>query len=219
VDEVEQDSAGQRLTAAPGRLRRWRWPLIAWLVLLIVIATAPTVWERSLAAPYLRDPATVPSLPVALVFGARVDGNRPTAFLASRLDAAVDLFTRHRVETILVSGNDDQHGYDEPDVMRDYLVAHGVPAKQVVVDRAGFNTWDTCARAHRVFGVNQAILVTQTFHVARAVALCRANDVTGYGVGIDSLSVGVASTVDGYVREYFAADKAMWDALVAKPNP
>jgi vancomycin permeability regulator SanA len=218
VDDVERDGAGQRPSGGPGLLRRWRWPLLAWLVLLVVIATAPTVWERSLAAPYLRDPATVPNVPVALVFGAKVDGDQPTAFLAGRLDAAANLFARHKVRTILVSGNDDRHGYDEPDVMRGYLIAHGVPARQVIADHAGFDTWDTCERAHRVFGVDRAILVTQAFHVARAVALCRANGVTGYGVGIDSLSVGFGSTVYGYVREYFAADKAMWDALVAKPT-
>jgi vancomycin permeability regulator SanA len=218
VDDVTREDAGQRpLPVRRGWLRRWRWSLLAWLVLLLVIATVPTVWERSLAAPFLRDQATVPNTPVALVFGAKVDGDRPTAFLASRLDAAVSLFERHKVQTILVSGNDDGHGYDEPDVMRTYLIAHGVPARHIVADHAGFNTWDTCQRARDVYRVDRAILVTQAFHVARAVALCRANGVTGYGVGVDSLSVGFGSTVYGYIREFFAADKAMWDALMAKP--
>jgi vancomycin permeability regulator SanA len=199
------DSAGPR--------RRLRWWLLAGFALL-ALATVPTVWERSVAGPYLRAPATVPHTPVALVFGAQVVGNRPSAFLASRLDLAVRLYARHTVDTVLVSGNDDHHGYDEPAVMRAYLIAHGVPAARITVDDAGFDTWDTCARAHRVFGVDNAILVTQTFHVARAVAVCRANGVAGYGVGIDSASVGFDSTVYGYVREFFAADKAMWQVLV-----
>jgi vancomycin permeability regulator SanA len=177
------------------------------------LATVPTVWERVAAAPYLRSAAAAPDLPVALVFGALVDGNRPSTFLADRLDTAVGLYRRHAVTTILVSGNDNHHGYDEPDVMRAYLVAHGVPAARIVVDHAGYDTWDTCARARHVFGVDRAILVTQAFHVARAVALCRANGVTGYGIGISSLSVGFGSTVYGYAREYFAADKALWDVL------
>lgn len=184
----------------------------------MVVATVPTVWERVVAGPYLRDAATVPPTPVAVVFGARVVHGRPTAFLASRLDAAAGLYRRHAVTVILVSGNDDGHGYDEPDVMRSYLIAHGVPAERIVTDHAGFDTWDTCYRARHVFGLDSAILVTQTFHIRRAVALCRANGVTGYGVGIDSMSVGVASTVYGYFREYFAASKAMWDALVAHPT-
>lgn len=211
-----EDDAGQ---VRRGWLRRWRWRLVAGFALVVVVATVPTVWERRVAGPYLRDPATVADVPVGVVFGARVVGNRPTAFLASRLDAAVDLYRRHKVRVILVSGNDDGSGYDEPDVMRRYLIAHGVPAQRVVTDHAGFDTWDTCVRARRVFGVDRAILVTQTFHVARAVALCRAAGVAGYGVGIDSMSVGVNSTVYGYFREYFAAGKAMWNALVTKPAP
>lgn len=230
VNDIEHDTAGQgpltsslpkprRLPRLRGWLRLRRWRLVAGFVLLVVLATVPTVWERSVADPYLRDAATVPNVPVALVFGARIVDDRPTAFLASRLDAAVSLYARRKVEAILVSGNDNGRGYDEPDVMRDYLVAHGVPADRVIADHAGFDTWDTCVRAHSVYGINEAILVTQAFHVARAVALCRANGVDGYGVGLDSASVGINSTVYGYFREYFAASKAMWDSLVAKPAP
>lgn len=199
------------------RVLRWVRRRRSWLVggclALVALATVPTVWERVVAGPHVRSVASVPGLPVALVFGALVDGDQPSAFLASRLDAAVRLYDSHTVGTILVSGNDDHHGYDEPDVMVRYLVAHGVPAAAVMADHAGYDTWDTCVRAHRVFGLDEAILVTQTFHVWRAVAICRANGVDGYGVGVDSMSVGVSSTVYGYFREYFAADKAMWDAL------
>lgn len=197
-------------------LHRWRWRLLTGVVVVVVVATVPTIWERAVAAPHLRDERSVPDQAVALVFGALVDGDRPSAFLASRLDTAVRLYRSHRVGTILVSGNDDHHGYDEPDVMRRYLLSHGVSPVDVRVDHAGYDTWDTCHRARTVFGVRSAILVTQTFHVWRAVAVCRANGVDGYGLGVDSMSVGVTSTVYGYVREYFAADKAMWDALITQ---
>ncbi|HEX3650232.1 MAG TPA: ElyC/SanA/YdcF family protein [Pseudonocardiaceae bacterium] len=202
--------------AATGRLRlsRHRWRRLAGCAaLVLLLAAAPTVWERLVAAPHLRDPATVPVTPVALVFGARVDDDAPTAFLASRLDQAVRLLAAGKVRTILVSGNNDGHGYDEPDAMRAYLLAHGVPADRITVDEAGFTTWDTCVRARTVFGVRTATLVTQTFHVWRAVTLCRAAGVTGYGVGVDSASVGLGSTGYGYFREFFAADKALWTVL------
>ena len=203
------------LAASWTAARRRKWWLVGGFVVLLVLAAVPSVWVRVVAAPYLRSLATVPAEPTAVVFGAQVDGERPSAFLASRLDAAVILYTHHKVGNVLVSGNDDGHGYDEPDVMRSYLVAHGVPGDRITVDRAGFDTWDTCQRARQVFRVDRAILVTQTFHVARAVALCRANGVGGYGVGIDSMQVGVTSTVYGYFREYFAAVKAMWVVAVA----
>lgn len=197
-------------------LRRLRWPLAVFL-LLAVLSAVPTVWERSVAGPHVRTAGDVPHVPVAIVLGALEVNGRPSAFLASRLAVAVGLYQRHQVDVLLVSGADDHHGYDEPDVMRDYLVARGVPAGRVVVDRGGTNTWDSCVRARRVFGVDQAILVTQAFHVARATTLCRANGVDGYGVGIDSADIGLQATVYGYFREYFAADKAMWDALVSHP--
>ncbi|HYS38174.1 MAG TPA: ElyC/SanA/YdcF family protein [Pseudonocardiaceae bacterium] len=200
------------MTTQTRKASRRRWWLLASFVLL-VLATVPTVWERVVAAPYLRTPATVPNTPVALVFGAQVVGDRPSAFLASRLDLAVRLYAGHKVRTVLVSGNNDHHGYDEPGVMRAYLIAHGVPASAIVVDDAGFDTWATCVRARRVFGVDRAILVTQAFHISRAVAVCRANGVDGYGVGIDSADVGLGSTVYGYFREFFAAGKAMWQAF------
>ncbi len=186
-------------------------------LLLVVLATVPTIWERAVARPYLRGAADVPAAPVAVVFGALLDGDRPSYFLATRLDLAANLLARGKVSFILVSGNDNGRGYDEPGAMLRYLVGHGVPARRVLSDHAGFDTWDTCARAHDVFGVDRAILVTQTFHVARAVTLCRANGVDGWGVGIDSRWTGFTSTCYGYFREYFAADKAMWDALVARP--
>jgi vancomycin permeability regulator SanA len=220
MDEAKPSDASDGADQPPRRRRwRWRWRILAGLVLLILLATIPTVWERSVARPYLRDAQTVPNTPVALVFGARAVDGRPSDFLADRLDLAINLYTSHKIKVILVSGNDDGHGYDEPDVMRSYLIAHNIPPQHIVADHAGFTTWDTCARAHTVFGVDQAILVTQAFHIPRAVALCRANGVTGYGVGIDSMSVGPSSTIYGYAREYLAADKAMWDALVAKPAP
>jgi vancomycin permeability regulator SanA len=191
----------------------WRWRVLAGLALLVVLATGPSAAERALAAAHLRSAAAVPRTPVAVVFGAKVYGRRPTAFLVQRLDGAVGLYRRGQVAEVLVSGRDDHHGYDEPGVMRTYLIAHGVPASRIVVDDGGDDTWSTCSRAAQVFGVRQAVLVTQAFHVARAVELCRANGVTGYGLGLGSLTVGWQSTVYGYFREFFAADKAGWDVL------
>lgn len=192
--------------------RRLRWVVVGCAV-AILLSAVPTVWECVVAAPHLRSAGSVPRERVAVVLGARVVGDRPTTFLAGRLDLALRLFRQHTVDTILVSGNNDRHGYDEPDVMRAYLVERGVPPDRIAVDESGFDTWATCVRARSVFGVERAILVTQTFHVARAVALCRANGVDGYGVGVDSASVGLGSTIYGYVREYFAAGKAMWQVL------
>ncbi|WP_233159077.1 vancomycin high temperature exclusion protein [Pseudonocardia sp. MH-G8] len=152
--------------------------------------------------------------PVAIVLGAglRRDGD-PTLLLARRLDVAADLYHRGTVDAVLVTGADE-----EPDAMRRYLLRAGVPATKIVEDAAGFRTWDSCVRAHEVYGVRSAIVVTQAFHLPRAVVLCRAAGIDAVGVGDPSMPARGTATVYGWVREVPAAVKALGDALF-RPAP
>ena len=152
--------------------------------------------------------------PVALVLGAglRRDG-RPTLLLARRLDIAADLYHRGTVDAVLVSGADD-----EPAAMRTHLLAAGVPDAKIVGDAAGIRTWDSCVRAHEVYGVRSAIVVTQEFHLPRAVALCAAAGIDATGVGDASLQARGIATVYGWLREIPAALKALGDTLF-RPAP
>ena len=104
----------------------------------------------------------VPYEPVAIVFGAGAPGGRPSPYLARRLDVALDLYRRGKVTVVLVTGDNSQPDYDEPSAMRQYLVARGVPAARIVRDFAGFDTWASCERAKKIFGVDHATLVTRT---------------------------------------------------------
>jgi vancomycin permeability regulator SanA len=133
--------------------------------------------------------------------------------LARRLDIAADLYHRATVDAVLVSGADE-----EPTAMRTYLLGAGVPAAKIVMDAAGFRTWDSCVRAHEVFGVRSAIVVTQEFHLPRAVALCRAAGIDAAGVGDRSLQARRVATVYGWLREVPAAVKALGDTLF-RPAP
>ena len=94
--------------------------------------------------------------------------------MAERVDAAVGLYRDGTVDKVLVSGDNGTTDYDEPDAMRDAVLAAGVPPEDVFTDYAGFNTWHTMRRAADVFEVESAVVVTQDFHVARAVDLGRA---------------------------------------------
>ncbi len=122
---------------------------------------------------------------MALVFGAGLRDGRPSPYLAHRLDAAVRLHRAGTVRVLLVSGDHGRRDHDEPGAMRRYLLDRGVPPGRVVSDHAGFDTWDSCARAARVFGVRRALLVSQDYHVRRAAALlCRAAGIDAYGVAV-----------------------------------
>ncbi|MEV4338276.1 ElyC/SanA/YdcF family protein [Streptomyces sp. NPDC049590] len=209
------------------RIRRPRmplWPrtragqrrLLRALVAGCVLALLPATWLRLSTVDRLRTTANVPRTEVAVVFGAGLWHGEPSPYLAHRLDAAVTLYRAGRIEVVLVTGDNSREDYDEPDAMRAYLTEHGVPDRRIVSDYAGFDTWDSCVRARRVFGVDRAVLISQDFHIRRAVALCKA-------AGVDSYGVGVAAEHDvtwyyGGTRELFAADKAALDA-VFRPHP
>ncbi|WP_143052921.1 SanA/YdcF family protein [Propionibacterium cyclohexanicum] len=109
---------------------------------------------------------------VALVLGAGVRHGRPTPYLRARLDVAARLWREGQVRVILVSGHAEE-GYDEPDVMANYLADQGVPRRCVVCDGEGMDTWSSCLRAQRVYGVDALVVVTQAYHLPRALAACR----------------------------------------------
>lgn len=180
------------------------------------LALLPAAWTHAAAADRLRTTAEAPSAEVAVVFGAGLWNGRPTPYLAARLDAAAELYRAGKVRVVLVTGDNSRREYDEPDAMRTYLTGHGVPDERIVSDYAGFDTWDSCVRAKEIFGVDRAVLISQGFHIRRAVALCQA-------AGLDSYGVGVADEHDatwyyGGTREVFAAGKAALDAAF-KPDP
>ncbi|MFF5142239.1 vancomycin high temperature exclusion protein [Streptomyces sp. NPDC013157] len=206
------------------RIRRPRLPqtrtgrrrLLQGVMAACVLALLPATWLYVSTAGRLRTVADVPRADVAVVFGAGLWDGEPSPYLANRLNAAATLYKEGRVKVVLVTGDNSRKDYDEPDAMRTYLTAHGVPGKRIVSDYAGFDTWDSCVRARKIFGVDRAVLISQGFHIRRAVALCEAAGVESYGVGVDAKHD--VTWYYGGTREVFAAGKAALDVLF-EPNP
>jgi vancomycin permeability regulator SanA len=186
------------------------------VLLAVLVLGLSYAWVRTDSADHLYRTDTAPSAPVALVLGAglRPDGS-PSQYLQDRLDDAATLYRNGRVSALLVSGDNGTTTHDEPTAMRDYLAAHGVPAAQIIRDYAGFDTHDSCVRAKRIFGVDRALVVTQEFHLPRAVFLCRQAGIEAAGVADPHPGgVGLRFTL----REIPAAVKAAWDAIW-EPDP
>ncbi|MFE4915123.1 vancomycin high temperature exclusion protein [Streptomyces sp. NPDC056652] len=208
----------------PGEARPWRFRLtqrrrrhlVQAVMLGCVLALVPSTWTHAVADSRIRTVAEVPARDVAMVFGAGLRSGRPTPYLAHRLDAAAELYHAGKVKVVLVTGDNSREEYDEPDAMRTYLVGRGVPDDRIVSDYAGFDTWDSCVRAKKIFGVDRAVLVTQGFHVRRAVALCGAAGVESYGVGVAERRD--ATWYYGGIREVFASAKAAAEAAL-RPDP
>lgn len=201
--------------------------LIALLILgtlSVVISLGLSAWTHAAYAQRLYP--SVADLPrddqprIAIVFGAGLERNGgPTPILYDRVATAAELYRTGRVTKLLLSGDNRFVEYNEPEVMRQTALQLGVPNDALVLDYAGRRTYDSCYRARDIFGVNHAILVTQAFHLDRALYICNS-------LGIDSLGliadrrVYDANSVTGWQLREAAATLAAWiDVNIAHPVP
>src|SRR5258706_1690913 len=138
------------------------------IVILSRVITGLYAWPRTLT-----ESEVLAGRRVAIIFGAGLlrDGG-PTAVLQDRIRRAANLYFAGKVEKLLMSGDNRFVDYNEPESMRQYALSLGVPDEAIVRDYAGRSTYDTCYRAKAIFGVSAAILVTQKFHLPRAIFLC-----------------------------------------------
>jgi SanA protein len=161
-----------------------------------------------------------PSKPVAIVFGAGLtrDG-RPTRVLRDRVETAVDLYFAGKVEKLLMSGDNSFVDYNEPKAMKDYALDLGVPEDDIVLDYAGRRTYDTCYRAREIFQVEEAVLVTQGFHLPRALYTCNQLGVDASGVVAQNHYFLKRSRAYWNIRELLATPVAFWEIYIARPLP
>jgi len=164
--------------------------LIAIGALLSVLGVAlvgANIAMLTYAAPHIHEELNdAPTSRVAIVLGARVyaDG-RPSIALQDRLQTALELYQTGKVQRILVSGDHGKNDYDEVNSMRRWLISHGVDSADVFMDHAGFRTYDTMRRAREVFEVDEAIICTQRYHLARSIGLARYAGIDAVGVVAD----------------------------------
>jgi vancomycin permeability regulator SanA len=190
------------------------------LIVLLVIASpflARAATALAANGRVFTELAQVPAKPVAVVYGAGIRNGQPTAVLYDRVAAAAALYQAGVVGKLLMSGDNRFANYNEPAAMRRTALQLGVPDEDIVLDLAGRSTYETCYRAHEIFGVNAAVLVTQDFHLDRAIATCRA-------LGIDA--VGFVADRRAYrgmawfqFRELGATLNAFVELFITRPTP
>lgn len=196
--------------------RRWKIAGVVAGILALPVAVSLThiavaSWGR------IHSVDDAPSRETGMVLGARAFPGRPSAFLAARLDVAVTLFGEGKLSRIIVSGDGSPASHNEPAVMKDYLVSQGIPADVIIEDPKGFDTYDSCVRA-RNDGYDVLTLISQDYHLRRAIAICRAVGVDGIGVG-DTTMRGrhPLNWISGVIREIPANLKMEWDVLTQRP--
>jgi SanA protein len=158
---------------------------------------------------------TLPSKYTCIVLGAFVgnDGT-PSTVLADRLNAALELYMNGKVKCFLLTGDHGHKNYDEVNNMKAYLQEKGVPLKDIFLDHAGFGTYNSMVRAKQIFLVNEAIIVTQEFHLNRAIYIARKKGIDAY----DYTAAMSNNRALGYLkfRESIARLKAFWEVSINK---
>lgn len=184
----------------------WQWRVRA--------TYAGRIYESVEAAPKSDEPR------VAIVFGASVwRDKQPSPVLFDRVATAVDLYRAGKVNKLLLSGDNREASYNEPAAMRQVVLQMNVPERDIVLDYAGRRTYDTCYRAKEIFGVKRAVLVTQEFHLPRALYLADSFGIDAIGVAADRTDYSDDSERWWSVREAIATLDAWWDVHIARPKP
>ena len=206
--------------------RRWIRHPLAWLAGVMIVgsvAAFPLLWQAWVDARYtavIHRIGDAPPRRVAIVLGARVypSGNL-SGMLRDRVDTAVELYKADKVDKLLMTGDNSQLDYNEPDAMKAYAVAQGVPAADIQPDYGGRRTYDSCYRARAIFQVKSAIVVTQAFHLPRALFLCDHLGIDAVGVVADRRPYDPRSIAWSETRELPALITALLDVIRRAPPP
>lgn len=190
------------------------------LILAILVFGVPRLITAVTSRGKVFQPTEVPQSRAAVVFGAGLlhDGT-PSPVLKDRVATAVGLYQAGKVEKILMSGDNRFVDYNEPAAMKEYAISMGVLEDAIVLDYAGRRTYDTCYRAKEIFGLQEAILVTQRYHLPRALFTCQGMGISVNGVAADLRQYHTHSLRFWSLRELPATLVAVWQVWVSHPLP
>lgn len=152
-----------------------------------------------------------------IVLGCLVKENGvPSDMLGDRLKRGIELYKNGAAPKILMSGDHGTKEYNEVQAMKDYAVSNGVPSEDIFMDHAGFCTYDSIYRAKEVFGAKKIVIVTQKYHLHRALLIAKALGIEAYGVASDYHTYGGQSIRE--IREIIARNKDFLNTIF-KPKP
>ncbi len=198
--------------------------LILWLLILtiLLIPLVLNFYVRVATSKYrYKNPEDVPAQPIGIVFGAGVwEDGTPTPMLADRVQGAINLYNIGSIKKMLMTGDNSTPDYNEVKAMQEYAINRGVSVEDITLDYAGFSTYESCYRAKEIFGITQAVLVTQNYHLPRAVYTCRQLGVDAVGLGTPDWGKFRNDSMRRYsIRELLAVLKALWEVHVTRPRP
>ena len=150
-----------------------------------------------------------------LVLGAGIRNNYPSPMLEDRLLVSIELYNKGYAPKILVSGDHENANYDEVNVMKNYLIEHGIPSEDIFMDHAGLSSYDSIYRTKKIFKANRVVIVTQKYHLYRSLYIAKMLDIDAYGVSSNPRKYYGQLKRD--IREYAARIKDFFKCLI-KPE-
>lgn len=195
--------------------------IIVTALILVLFTIAIIVVNNLVATKYkgnIYDIKSVPAKNVGLILGAQVfDDGIISDILEDRIMTGIKLYKQGIIKKVIMSGDHGTEDYDEVNNMKKFAIAEGVKEQDIFMDHAGFRTYDSCYRARDVFGVDSMVIVTNEFHLPRALYI--ANKLGIDAVGVKSDSRKYATEHYNNFREFFARVKAFIDVNIMKPKP
>ncbi len=167
----------------------------------------------------VEDAAALSDIDCILVLGCRVyEDGTPSAMLYDRVSRGIELYKQGAAGKLLMSGDHGRHGYDEVNTMKDLALAENVPSQDVFMDHAGFSTYESMVRAKEVFQAERVLIVTQEYHLPRAIYIAKSLGLEAYGCPSDLRTYGLRTQVTQDIRESIARCKDFFFCLF-KPDP
>ncbi|TCC94361.1 hypothetical protein EZ428_06210 [Pedobacter frigiditerrae] len=186
-------------------------PIILCLIAIVIVWIANNNVQSRTEDVIYSNLNKMPKTKVAIIFGAGINGDKPSRYLKDRLDAGISLYKNNIVDKILLSGDNGRDEHNELIIMKLYCYENGVDTNKIYVDYAGFDSYSTMYRAKHIFKVDTAILVSQKYHLNRCIYIGDKLGVKSYGYSADQ---GVYKGYKYYTfREKLSITKAVFDVL------
>ena len=151
-----------------------------------------------------------------LILGAGIWGDKPSPMLQDRLDEGIKLYKEGIASKIIMSGDHGREEYDEVNIMKEYAIEQGVPSEDIFMDHAGFSTYESIYRAKEIFDADNIVIVTQEYHLYRALYIADKLDINAYGVNSDPRKYSGQTFRE--LREILARNKDFINCII-KPEP
>lgn len=195
---------------------------LKWIVLISVILVIAVTWiannliEKSSDEFVFNDLNKIPHNKVGLLLGTSkfLKSGLPNQYFSNRIQATVDLYKSHKIEFVVISGDNSKKDYNEPLDMKNELIKNGIPENKIYLDYAGFRTYDSVIRLDKIFGQKSFTIISQDFHNRRAIYIAKSKDLKA--IGFNAKDIDLYNGFKTKLREKFARVKVFVDILINK---